>query len=192
MDRFEERKRRGEAGFTLLEMLIVVAILGLLAVFVTMIVAKTIQRQRVTAAAQEIRGDIQAVYTRVLNTQQPVYVRIDRANSHIDIMSDMVATTIYQQYAIPTDISLSTTSTLLTDAPECNWPVVNGFPMLECDSFGRTYVSNDNGVTWAQANGNQTLSVTHVDMVLGTLHPKIQYVITIYPLWNSTAIQAHY
>src|SRR5512135_202805 len=174
-------RNRGEAGVSLIEMLIVVALLGMIAVILTLAVAKTIKRQRVAAAAQEIRSDLQAVYTKVLTTQQPVYVRINLASRRIDIMADTAGSTIYSYYALPTGISLSTQNIAQV---QCNWPTVGTVPMLECDALGRTIDPN----TGEQVTTLQTLSVTHNEMVLGYLRPRIQYVVTIYPLWNTVAV----
>jgi prepilin-type N-terminal cleavage/methylation domain-containing protein len=181
----EKRKCRAEAGVTLIELLIVVAIIGLIAIFLTVAVARTIRRQRVAAAAQEIRMDLQACYTRVMTTQQPVYVRIDLPNRHVDIMADELGATLYQQYVIPSDISLSTAD---VTAVECIWPIVNGFPMLMCDYMGRAI----DPTTGFQVATSQTLVVTHADMVLGTLKPRMKYTVTVFPLWNSEAIVAKY
>ncbi len=178
----EDRSRR-EAGVTLIELLVVVAIVGLIALILTIAVAKTIRRQRVSAAAQEIRNDLQAVYTRMVTTQKPVFVRIDITNRHLDIMGDQAGTSIYTRYVIPADISLSTTD---VSQVQCNWPVVGGYPMLQCDYIGRT-LAYDSVNGWQPAAQTYTLLVTHADMVAGTLSPRIEYTITIYPIWDTVA-----
>ncbi len=180
----QERTRR-EAGVTLIEMLVVVAIVGMIALILTIAVARTVRRQRVDSAAQEIRGDLQAVYTRVLTTQQPVYVRVDIANRHIDITADQAGTSRYLRYTIPPDISLSTTDITLV---QTNWPVVGGIPILQCDYMGRTI----DPTTGDQVAVGQTLVVTHVDMVQGKLTPRLVYTITINPLWNTTAVKTRF
>ncbi len=184
-DRSQGDRGRGEAGVTLIEMLIVVAILGMIAVILTLAVAKTIKRQRVAAAAQEIRSDLQAVYTKVLTTQQPVYVRINTTTRRLDIMADTAGNTIYSYYKIPTDISLSSTDVTQV---ESNWPTFGTVPMLECDALGRTLDPN----TGTQVSSLQTLCVTHREMVpvsgVTWLKPRIKYVVTIYPLWNTVAV----
>jgi len=177
-----QRKKHGggQSGFTLIELLVVVAILGMIAVIATIAVSNTIKRDRLDSAAQQLRSDLQAVYTRVMSTQKPVFVRVDIANRKIDIMSDTAGTKIFSSYSIPTDISLSTTDITAVDS---NWPVVGGYPMLECDFWGRTLDPNDG----SQVSTVQTLKLTHVEMVTGELGPHLQYIISIYPLWNSVA-----
>jgi prepilin-type N-terminal cleavage/methylation domain-containing protein len=179
------RRSRGEAGVTLIELLIVVAIIGMIAMILTIAVAKLIRRQRVDSAAQEIRGDLQAVYTRVVTTQQPVFVRInmdDVNNRKIEIMNDIAGTTMFTSFRVPSDVGLSSLAGDV-DGVECNWPVVGNYHMLQCDFMGRTI----NPSTGVQVDSAQTLVVTHKDMVTGDLHPRIRYHVTISPLWNSVA-----
>ena len=154
---------------------------------------KTAARSAETArthapAAQDIRGFLQQVYTRVITTQQPAYVILQGSQKRLVVASDPLAATVVSTYTIPSDIVLSTTSTDLT-TPECNWGLNSGgLHALECDSMGRTIEV----LTGSQCEVMQTLVVTHREMVQQTLSPRIKYTITIYPIWNSVAIQAKY
>lgn len=180
------KRSKSDAGFTLIEMLVVVAIIGTITLIITLDAVKAVKRQRLEVAAQGIREALQAVYTRVLTTQKPVYVSIDSANHLLIISTDLAGNNrLNLTYAIPSDISLSETS---VNGVEANWPVVNGRPTLECDTMGRTIdCSNTNPTNWTQVTDLQTLVVTHSEMVQGTLHPRIEYVVTIYPLWKTVA-----
>ncbi|MEJ2421071.1 MAG: prepilin-type N-terminal cleavage/methylation domain-containing protein [Acidobacteriota bacterium] len=174
-----------DRGFTLIEMLIVLAIVGMIAVIGTIVISKALKRQRLQAAAEDIRGILQRVYTQTTATNQPAFVRIDINNRRIQIVGSTAGTPVLATYILPEDISLSTSS---VSGVQCNWPVVNGMPCLECSVRGLAL----NPTTGAELSQVETLNVTHADMVQGDLRPRKVYTISIYPIWHTQVSESNW
>lgn len=178
---------RREAGFTLMELLIVVAILGMITLILTIAVSDTIKRQRVGEAAQEMRNTLQAVYTQVVTSQKPAFVRINMTTRKLEVMGDAAGATILTYYSIPSDISLSTTD--ITQV-QTNWPLYNSMPTLECDTMGRALYYDSGSAKWLLPSSIFTFVVTHDEMVQGTMGHRVLYTISLNPLWNTVAVRS--
>ena len=84
MSNHPERNRR---GFTMIELLIVMGIIGIV---VTMSMGRTsrmITAWRVNAAAQAIQNDLQSAFALVGRNRQPVVVSIDKTKMQLRLMS---------------------------------------------------------------------------------------------------------
>lgn len=193
----------GSKGFSLIEMLVVVAIVGLLAVIMTIAVSKTLKRQRLETAAHEVQNFLNKAYTTTSSTSRSVFVFVaapaadgsrtmtlydDTNNNGIfDSTSDAVLAT----QAITKDLVLSAPP---ASAAYRSWPATstaNTF-IIECDTMGRpidppnssTNSSTTTGIIMTLPAG---VALTHVEMGTGgTLRPTMSYVIFANLLWQPT------
>ncbi len=174
-------------GFTLLEVLVVVAILGLIATILTVAVSNAIKRQRLDTAAQQLRSFMDRAYVSTTQTGNGIFVQIgaertdgsrlvrliedSNSNKTLDSTDQVLATE-----TITSDLVLSNSSTAATA-----WPVIGGSLVMLCDSMGRAINPN----TGLQISQDLTISLTHTDMTgSGTLTPRLRYDIRLYPLWS--------
>jgi prepilin-type N-terminal cleavage/methylation domain-containing protein len=175
------------SGFTLIEVLVVVAILGLIAAILTVAVSNAIKRQRLDTAAQQLRSFMDRAYVSTTQTGNGMFVQIgavrtdgsrsvrlvedSNSNRTLDSTDQVLATE-----TITNDLVLSNSSTAATA-----WPVVSGSLEMLCDSMGRAI----DPTTGRQITGDLTISLTHTDMTgSGTLTPRLRYDIRLYPLWS--------
>ncbi len=205
-------RRRGEFGFTAIEILIVVALIGLVAAIAIIQISKAWQRAQLDSEAGNIRSFLQSAYTYMINNRTAVYVELNRGSyptpstlSIVTLNANGTVNTVYSTHTVPIYVSLSTTSTTYgaldnnTVFPE--WPAtcpannivqggtaVTSQGMLQCDATGRAMAPPAGGTTTCQiptmVTTPQQLVVTHVKMVSGGLTPKIVYTLQISPLWN--------
>jgi prepilin-type N-terminal cleavage/methylation domain-containing protein len=201
--RMEERavgRRRGEAGFTLIELIIVVAIIGMLALILTMSVSRTLKRQRLETAAHELSSFLENAYVRgqtlgtsvfvtaVKNADNSATFRIvadSNNNNQLDSTDQVLSTQL-----VPNDIAVSGISTVPASFGSNTWPKSGSTWMLFCDTLGRTMDPTVNPP--AQVAGMQTLSITHQEMLSGSLAPKLRYDLTDGPIWHFNTNKARF
>jgi prepilin-type N-terminal cleavage/methylation domain-containing protein len=178
---------RGQRGVTLIEMLVVVALFGLIALIGTIQINKTWQRYRLEGTSNEIRGFLQSAFTQAGQLRTAVFVRFVPANGGasplFQITNDANGTTVLSSYTVPDFVSFSTTDPSALDG--CNWPCASG-PcgatdprILQVNPLGRTMQADGTAVTQTE-----TLLVTHKDMVSGLLTPRTSYTMEIFPIWQ--------
>ncbi len=207
-------RRRGEPGFTAIEILIVVALIGLIAAIAIVQISKAWQRAQLDSEAGNIRAFFQSAYTFMVNNRAAVYVHLVRNGgtvppvlSIVSLNPDNTINKVYSTHTVPTYISLSTTSTSLGDLDANTvfpaWPATCPFNnivgssnyaegMLECDATGRAMDPPALTLTClipTMVIGPQRLFVTHQNMVAGSLTPRIVYTLQVSPLWNVTLIK---
>jgi prepilin-type N-terminal cleavage/methylation domain-containing protein len=155
-------------GFTLLEALVVVALLGLATLFVSSLFGSTYTRWQLDSSATEIRAFLESTYDHMVTTHGETFVHLN--GQWLTVSRDAAGTNVLDSYRIPAGLELST-----------NWPDDGtGAQALGCDSMGRTM----NVGTGAMVNAVQQLSVDDRDMLDGRVQPRITYQIQIYPLWR--------
>lgn len=213
LNRRSEKRDAGHpaAGFTLIEVLVVVAILGLISVIATIAVSHAIQRQRLGVAAQQLAGFIESAFAKAQTAGGGV-ILVGVPNSDgsctFSLYSDTNNNGVYDA---GTDTLLSTQ--LLPDDTVVQgltlgsfstfgsalWPSTGSgaskMLLLYCDSMGRTINPTSAAIATspqspagpnAQILAPMVLSLTHRFMLLGKLGPRARYDVQVYPIWHAT------
>ena len=200
----------GSKGFSLIEILVVVAILGMIAVIATVAVSKVIKRERVSSDARQLQGFINNAFVQAQVRSRGVFVtgvRNAADGSHtFQLVEDTNGNSSLDgpttDLVIATQLVPSTTEVAgfpYSGAPSAygtfgtnTWPFTGSGSTLKvilmCDSMGRAI----NPTVPGQIGQPVTLSLTHVEMLTGTLNPKIRFDLQVFPLWNCTVTQVRY
>lgn len=184
---------RSQRGVTLIEMLVVLAVLGVLAGVVSFAINSAWQRYRLEATAGDVRSFVQQTFTAMTGEGAPVFLRlVPGTPNRLEITSAADGTGVLRQLELPELINLSMTSTSEID---CDWPAEDGTQpstsdtstprVLQLDLVGRTL-----DATGVQVTGIRHLIMTHDDMVTGTLEPRMRYDVRLYPLWYVQLVRA--
>ncbi len=200
------RARPGERGYSLVEMLVVVAILGLMALVAIVAIGRTSRRQRAETGARQIQAFVESAWMRVnrapagvnqvptgvfvvipvTNTGNRLAVLVKDTNNNQQLNNytlDQLETP--DQMVIPSDVSIMAagSSNSLT-----NWPTqtVNGQScyVILCDLKGQTVDPTVNPP--APITSPRVLSVTHTDMLTNPpkLTPRLRYDLSLERLWH--------
>jgi len=198
------KEEGAQRGFTLLEALVVVAIIGIAAALAVVQVNKAWQKSRLDGAAHDLQSFLQSAYTFMVNSRAAVFVVLTPGSGSTPTTFTITQNadgsgTLFGTYSLPDFVSLSTASaangaldsrTVFPCAcPPGTCTLGSGTPgVLECDPIGRAM--NSACSPPAMVTGAQTLVLTHVDMVTGKLTPRIVYTIQIPPVWKAQLTQA--
>lgn len=202
------KARQREAGFTLIEMIVVVAILGVIALIMTVNVIATLKKGRLDTAANQLQSVIESARIAALEQRTGVFVVIS-PNGAGEWIAQLVADTNSDGNLTfnPTspnagpDMPVRQHSVLLTEdlvlatttmpAAGLTWPGPNNWPTVAL-STGTSYVlrCDQRGQPWAPGGSAalttpQMISITHNEMANGTLRPPARYDITLSPLWHT-------
>ena len=185
---------RREAGVTLIEALVVLAILGLVTAIVAVPINSYWQRSRLQSAAGDIRTFLQVAYTDAVTQHAQITVNLyqgaggswslERRNPLKTAPDDLLAT-----YTLPDFVSLAL-NPAATASPVAGWPALGAVRSIICDTMSLTlcpvgYNGCDATSTVpVQVTNVRTLSITHVSMVDGSLTPNTRYDIQVLPVWN--------
>lgn len=198
------REDGAQRGFTLVEAMVVVLIIGFLAALAVVQVNKAWQRSRLEGAAGTVQSFLQSAYTYMVNNRAPVFVRLVMSSAGPTMLAITQNSdgsgTVFATYKVPNFVSLSTTdpTTGALDAatvwpcgacPPATCTIGPGTPgVLECDTMGRAM--NISCSPPEMVSGVQSLVLTHVNMVRGSLQPRIVYTIQIPPVWKARLLKA--
>ena len=98
-ERHERRTRLQVKGFTLIEILVVVVILGIAAAIVVPAIGSR-SDLKATSAARMIMSDLIYAQNRSISQQKPHYVRFDAGAEKYEIFEQMGATPVYIQHPV--------------------------------------------------------------------------------------------
>jgi prepilin-type N-terminal cleavage/methylation domain-containing protein len=204
-DGFDENKNRavGTAGFTLIEVLVVVALLGMITLILTLAASNTLKKQRLETAAHEVQSFLNKAYTTTTSTGRATFIVVSAPatdgsrtmtlyddtgnNGVLDTSSDAVMGT----QLVPYDLVMANPP---TSSAYRNWPATstaNTF-FIECDTMGRAIDPPNSSTNSSTTAGvpmtlPAVISVTHKEMGTGgTLRPNIAYLINVNLLWQPT------
>lgn len=205
MGRSERRagdgRRRGADGFTLLEVLIVVFILGFIAAIMTIAVSSTLKKQRLEAAAKQLGSFIMSAHVGAAERSIGAFVVITAPDADNQRAVWLVADTDRDDTLdfdpanpqagpdmpvpggtmnLTWDIGVPPVQAIPGGVNE--WPQVGGNSVLLCDPRG--YSFNVGAVPTERFNIPVRISLTHNEMLLGELRPTFRYDITVGPLWT--------
>jgi prepilin-type N-terminal cleavage/methylation domain-containing protein len=180
-----------EKGFSLIEVLVVVAIMGMLAVILTVATSKTLKRQYLESAAIELRSFIDRAYVLTAQQGRGVFAEITPVQTDGTRIVRLVEDTNENGTLDTTDRELDR-ETLTSDLVLANsavastaWPVLgSGSLALLCDTLGRAVNPNNGQPITAGAR----VTLTHKEMTgSGTLRPVLTFTIEVTPLWRPTS-----
>ncbi len=165
-------------GFTLLEALVVVALVGIVVTIVVGVLQATYQKMRLETAVNDIDSLLESAHAAMVNTQAEVFIGLQKEPWRLQVARDAALTDVVEEFVVPEHVSFSMAA---VDGIETNWPAAaaDGPWRLRLDTMGRTTT-----VAGALVTATQTLTVTHRDVVTGRLTPRLRYEVRVYPLWR--------
>ncbi|NOZ79625.1 MAG: prepilin-type N-terminal cleavage/methylation domain-containing protein [Acidobacteria bacterium] len=182
-------RNEGNEGFTLVEMLVVVALLAMVTLLIAGGLNGARQRSALNSSATMIKGFLNRVPAEVSAQGRTILVQWDSTKrelemGYVDGSGNFVATRSYQ---FPNEVILDPNA--LTGAGNAvspsGWPVFLGKPTLACDSMGRLIDPNTN----QQIMSPRGIQVTLTLMTLGKVQPKISYLIQVFPVWGARSVK---
>ena len=197
--RMTDRRQRPR-GFSLLEVLIVVALIGIAAMIGFGQFSATFKRQRLVGSSAEMKTIAQSVRTTGQNRNAMAFLRIAPANpdgtipiqvlidsngnSQLDVGTDAVT----REYSLPADLNLASPDPD-GPGPASSWDQwvarAGNDHYIACDFLGRTI----DPVSQTQVVRPLTLELTHDDMISGRLTPQVTWTLTVNPVWNAALAQ---
>jgi prepilin-type N-terminal cleavage/methylation domain-containing protein len=176
-----------EIGVTLIETLVVLAILGLITAAAAVPLNGAWQRSRLESSVGEVRNFLQVAYTEAINqrTKITVTLSLNSTSGNWELNLAPAPQRAPATYVVPDYVSSIDANS------DTNWPTPSaGSRSLICDPKGLTLdPTNLDPVTGEprQVTTTQTLGVTHVNMVDGSLSPNVEYDVQVFPLWNASS-----
>lgn len=98
-------RRRGEGGFTMIEMVIVAALIGIMAVFAAAYLRSIFKREKLKSVVKEIYSIVLATRMQAVRRNQPCVMLIDPVNRLVTVWADSLPYNYVQDAGEPTLLS---------------------------------------------------------------------------------------
>lgn len=201
------RSRR--RGVTLIELIVVLAILGLALTFGLSGLNSAFKRQRLNTAAEDLKTLAGRALTEMQNRNVPTFLVF--GNYIADVGTDVAVVIdtngdgtwdvdknsdglfddpdnddeVLWRTRVPVDVALSSTA-LAVQAFNTQWARPSSGPVsaaLMCDFMGRAMIP---GATPAMITGPATVQLSHREMIAGSLTPQVTYTVSVGPLFKAS------
>jgi len=169
-----------------MEVLVVLAILGLVTVVVSVPINSYWQRSRLQSAAGDIRNFLQTAYTEAVNQHTQVTVSMTQVAGKWQLQISPPPPIGSPIYTFPDIVDCTT---LNPAANAGGWPATGAVRSLICSPSGITIIPagatcGATETAGSQAREVKTLAITHTSMLDGSLSPNTRFDIQIFPVWN--------
>lgn len=201
------RSRR--RGVTLIELIVVLAILGLALTFGLSGLNSAFKRQRLNTAAEDLKTLAGRALTEMQNRNVPTFLVF--GNYIADVGTDVAVVIdtngngawdvdknsdglfddpdnddeVLWRTRVPVDVALSSTA-LATQTFNTQWARPSSGSVsaaLMCDFMGRAMIP---GATPAMITGPATVQLSHREMITGSLTPQVTYTVSVGPLFKAS------
>lgn len=172
-----------------MELLVVVALIGLIATVVVLPVNAYYQRSRVEGAANDVRNFLVGAQTLALNTNSRVTVTLQQTGGLWVFSLTPASPPPSGSSAASTRTRLELPTSITVDGlwlgAACDWPQASGIRTLVCDTLSRTL----SPVTGQQLTASATVRLTHISIAQGRLSPPMLYEVRVAPLWSVATVK---
>ena len=136
-------ERSSRSGFTIIEMLAVIVIIGLLVAISMGRISETITRQRLNRAAVALSGDLEAAFSLAQRARKPVTISFNTSTMQLSV-ADAVSGTVYRNTSLANfDLNASNVTLSRTS--------LNVYPAgLAADSLSITLSATIGSTTYSQ------------------------------------------
>ncbi len=192
------RKTSGQKGFTLVEILTVLAIIGIVAMITTLQISNAVNKANLEGTSGELRAFLDAAKSETVRYSGPItidygvvpntyFVAAFRGRTALRLWdnSDTVRKVLLLPDYVKWSVNPGTAAPASWPPPPTPAPASTFGPgLFSCDTMGRTLVNG------SQATTAQTLAITHRGMLdeagFGSVRPRLRYDVQLYPLWAVT------
>jgi prepilin-type N-terminal cleavage/methylation domain-containing protein len=174
------RDRTRQRGFTLVEGLVVVGIIGMIALIAGVQITNFVNKANLEGAGGEVRSFLESAKTTMVRESSRVTVRYQVVNGRPTLLLVTTTGATLRTLTLPDYVKPAVNPG--GSAPAA-WPAPAAGDLFTCDTQGRTL-----SATGAQVTGVQMVSLTHKGMVdadgYRDVRPRMRYDIELYPLWT--------
>ena len=175
------RDRTRQKGFTLVEALVVVGILGMIALIVGVQTSNFLNKANLEGASSEVRTFLESAKTAMVRENGPITVRYQVVGGKPTLLLATTTGTTLEALTLPDYVKPAVNPGGVAPAA---WPTPTAGNLFTCDTQGRTL-----SPTGTQVSAAQVVSLTHKGMVgvtgFADVQPHIRYDIELYPLWTA-------
>ena len=166
------RQPVAEAGFTLLEALIVVALLGVVVTFTAMGLRSVKEKTGLEAAAQSVKALFDEAPGEAIQRNSQMVVRYVSSGRRFELVAPADGSVVD---------SVRLDDNIVFEGGDPNgWPTWGGDHAVVCDELGRLVDPS----TGAQIMAPVAFQITLRAMNDGRVKPKYRYMVQIFPVWS--------